>query len=129
MRLAVSYQFYILVNRKHVDNTFLQSTCDKSVDNLQQTCHQKAMRTHPGFLIKLFRCCNVSTDLLQLAVCRRRYTAGNRLLFLGFTRVFCSKSGWGSTRNALMIMLYYSRVNKSHKIANICCQTQAQHIQ
>ena len=29
-------------------------------------------------------------------------------IFLGFTRVFCSQSEWGSTQNVLMIMLYWS---------------------
>ena len=29
-------------------------------------------------------------------------------VLLGFTRVFCSLSEWGSTQNVLMIMLYWS---------------------
>ena len=28
-------------------------------------------------------------------------------VFLGFTRVFCSQSEWGSTQNVLMFMLYW----------------------
>ena len=31
---------------KPVDNKFRQSTCNKSVDNLQQTCRQQAVASH-----------------------------------------------------------------------------------
>ena len=39
---------------KPVDNKFRQSTCNKSVDNLQQTCQQSARKASERILISAY---------------------------------------------------------------------------
>ena len=46
-----------------MDKKFLQSTCNKSVDNLQQTCHQRAVTSHANTSWcwpAVTRCCKMS---------------------------------------------------------------------
>ena len=55
---------------KPVDNKFGQSTCNKSVDKLQQACRQQAVTSHANaswYRLVATSCCKMSTDLLQLA--------------------------------------------------------------
>ena len=51
-----------------VDNKFWQSTCNKSVDNLQQTSYQEAVVSHANaswYRLVVTSCYKMSTDLLQ----------------------------------------------------------------
>ena len=53
-----------------VENKFWQRTCNKSVDNLQQSCLQQAVTSHVNaswYRLIATSCCKMSTDLWQLA--------------------------------------------------------------
>ena len=52
--------------------TNLLATCNKPVDNLQQTCGQQAVASHANaswYRLVATSCCKMSTDLLQLGRC------------------------------------------------------------
>ena len=63
--------YYNLLKQLVAHNKFWQSTCNKSVDNFQQTRRQKAVTSHANtsswYWLVVTSFCKMSTDLLQLA--------------------------------------------------------------
>ena len=57
-----------------MDNKFEQSTCNKSVDNLQQTCHQQAVASHAKRILILVWCNKLLQDLNRLVATLVVYT-------------------------------------------------------
>ena len=70
MSFADLLQLVKTTSSKPVDNKFWQSTCNKSVDYLQQVCRQQAVARHANaswYRLVVTSSSKMSTDLLQLA--------------------------------------------------------------